>query len=788
MKESFKKNFENIARTVSDSDRLNSLFKAAKSADISFIKERMRKVKSSFLRVLVPENCDSLNNFETDKKDIKDTSHTNNEALNSYCFDDADNNAVKTDPLIEHRAKINSKNNCKKDCKNDCKKDCKNDCKNDCKSDCKSDCKNDNNKEPLCQSVSKNSSTASSIKSKADTQNTDDVLTDKISDNSTNSKSSIGSISKSSLFKRKDIRITSLNSQRVLRVSSVSDLLRENIYFTKAIREFLKAPVHNLNFYLNTLFNDFASLVSVLPASASLHDSSEGGLLSHSLHTALKSSELVKQYRFSKKYVSFNELEIVLVALLHDLAKIITDMSITDESSAYTYRPLFIRKNVFDSLDEDTRNRLLNTYSFRQDPFYKNILSVNSDPVILKESLCKNPEDSMYLELYPVSDFIKVTKSDFLFVSFTKKRAQLHDDIFRFTLSCFVKTQIGFVKKINRNKGSSIIHSILTDKSCKDVLELIKKADVYACFSSQQNNFGINCIENYLYEFINADLISHKDQGCYRLKNGYFIEYGGFAHQKLLRAFDCYYAINSKSVNISDDFNIYKKVVKQINALTNDGSITNSDEIFKKDFTYHPFFRTLVDTSLLTQRLYKRSCTYTELTDRNFNRFLVYGFFIRTDSFYGKKRNPEFEISFDILEKEVKTKLLPVLKNYILNNTDKAQALFVNLPENIDNKDLKKLFDSASFTYVAFKNGKSHLCLESLDEKTLCEFIDTDTLRVNIMKFERERESDKRYRLKSKNMKISQLDINENIKAQAYKEEQFLSSDNENGITDLIFE
>lgn len=775
MKESFKKNFENIARTVSDSDRLNSLFKAAKSADISFIKERMRKVKSSFLRVLIPENCDSLNNFETDEKDIKDTSHTNNEALNSCCFDDADN-TIKTDPLIDHRSQNVSQDNCK------------NNCKSDCKNDYKNDCKNDNNKEPLCQSVSKNSSTASSIKSKADTQYTDDVLTDKISDNSTNSKSSIGSISKSSLFKRKDIRITSLNSQRVLRVSSVSDLLRENIYFTKAIREFLKAPVHNLNFYLNTLFYDFASLVSVLPASASLHDSSEGGLLSHSLHTALKSSELVKQYRFSKKYVSFNELEIVLVALLHDLAKIITDMSITDESSAYTYRPLFIRKNVFDSLDEDTRNRLLNTYSFRQDPFYKNILSVNSDPVILKESLCKNPKDSMYLELYPVSDFIKVTKSDFLFVSFTKKRAQLHDDIFRFTLSCFVKTQIGFVKKINRNKGSSIIHSILTDKSCKDVLELIKKADVYACFSSQQNNFGINCIENYLYEFINADLISHKDQGCYRLKNGYFIEYGGFAHQKLLRAFDCYYAINSKSVNISDDFNIYKKVVKQINALTNNGSITNSDEIFKKDFTFHPFFRTLVDTSLLTQRLYKRSCTYTELTDRNFNRFLVYGFFIRTDSFYGKKRNPEFEISFDILEKEVKTKLLPVLKNYILNNTDKAQALFVNLPENIDNKDLKKLFDSASFTYVAFKNGKSHLCLESLDEKTLCEFIDTDTLRVNIMKFERERESDKRYRLKSKNMKISQLDINENIKAQAYKEEQFLSSDNENGITDLIFE
>ena len=779
MKESFKKSFENIARTVSDNDRLNSLFKAAKSADISFIKERMRKVKSSFLRVLVPENCDSLNNFETDEKDIKDTIHTNNEALNSYCFDDADN-TIKTDPLIDHRSQNVSQDNCKNNCKSDCK--------NDYKNDCKSDCKNDNNKEPLCQSVSKNSSTASSIKSKADTQNTDDDLTDKISDNSTNSKSGICSISKSSLFKRKDIRITSLNSQRVLRVSSVSDLLRENIYFTKAIREFLKAPVHNLNFYLNTLFYDFASLVSVLPASASLHDSSEGGLLSHSLHTALKSSELVKQYRFSKKYVSFNELEIVLVALLHDLAKIITDMSITDESSAYTYRPLFIRKNVFDSLDEDTRNRLLNTYSFRQDPFYKNILSVNSDPVILKESLCKNPEDSMYLELYPVSDFIKVTKSDFLFVSFTKKRAQLHDDIFRFTLSCFVKTQIGFVKKINRNKGSSIIHSILTDKSCKEVLELIKKADVYACFSSQQNNFGINCIENYLYEFINADLISHKDQGCYRLKNGYFIEYGGFAHQKLLRAFDCYYAINSKSVNISDDFNIYKKVVKQINALTNDGSITNSDEIFKKDFTYHPFFRTLVDTSLLTQRLYKRSCTYTELTDRNFNRFLVYGFFIRTDSFYGKKRNPEFEISFDILEKEVKTKLLPVLKNYILNNTDKAQALFVNLPENIDNKDLKKLFDSASFTYVAFKNGKSHLCLESLDEKTLCEFIDTDTLRVNIMKFERERESDKRYRLKSKNMKISQLDINENIKAQAYKEEQFLSSDNENGITDLIFE
>lgn len=770
MKESLKKSFENIARTVSDNDRLNSLFKAAKSADISFIKERMRKVKSSFLRVLIPENCDSLNNFETDEKDIKDTSHTNNEALNSYCFDDADN-TIKTDPLIEHRAKIVSKDNCK--------------------NDCKKDCKNDNNKEPLCQSASKNSSIASSIKSKADAQNTDDVLTDKISDNGTNSKRSIGSISKSSLFKRKDIRITSLNSQRVLRVSSVSDLLRENIYFTKAIREFLKAPVHNLNFYLNTLFNDFASLVSVLPASASLHDSSEGGLLSHSLHTALKSSELVKQYRFSKKYVSFNELEIVLVALLHDLAKIITDMSITDESSAYTYRPLFIRKNVFDSLDEDTRNRLLNTYSLRQDPFYKNILSVNSDPVILKESLCKNPEDSMYLELYPVSDFIKVTKSDFLFVSFTKKRAQLHDDIFRFTLSCFVKTQIGFVKKINRNKGSSIIHSILTDKSCKDVLELIKKADVYACFSSQQNNFGINCIENYLYEFINADLISHKDQGCYRLKNGYFIEYGGFAHQKLLRAFDCYYAINSKSVNISDDFNIYKKVVKQINALTNDGSITNSDEIFKKDFTYHPFFRTLVDTSLLTQRLYKRSCTYTELTDRNFNRFLVYGFFIRTDSFYGKKRNPEFEISFDILEKEVKTKLLPVLKNYFLKNSDKGKALFGNNPSGIgtiDTKGLKKLLDNASFTYAAFKNGNSHLCLESLDENTLCEFIDTDTLRVNIMKIEREKESDKRYRQKSKNMKISVLDIKENIKAQAYKEEQFLSSENDNEIADLIFE
>ena len=56
------------------------------------------------------------------------------------------------------------------------------------------------------------------------------------------------------------------------------------------------------------------------------------------------------------------------------------------------------------------------------------------------------------------------------------------------------------------------------------------------------------------------------------------------------------------------------------------------------------------------------------------------------------------------------------------------------------------------------------------------------------MKFEREKESDKRYRLKSKNMKISQLDIKENIKAQAYKEEQFLSSENDNEIADLIFE
>ena len=776
MKESFKNTCDSVARILTDNDRINSLLKATKCTDSTLIKESMRKVKSSLINLLIPEKTNNQNHLGTGKKDIKDTEDIKNtkdaedtkdtkairHTEDGYNLHDPENNAVLNDVHPDNRASNVSIDEFKKDCKNDSKAD------------------------PfrLSSSTDSSSKRSSFINSK-DTcsPNTDEhSLKDRISDKTSKSR-----ISKSALFKRKDIMITSLNSQRVLRVSPVCDLLFENIYFTRAIREFLKAPVHNLNFYLNSLFNDFASLVSVLPASASLHDSSEGGLLSHSLHTALKSSELVKQYRFSEKCISFNELEIVLIALLHDLAKIITDMSITDESSVYTYRPLFIRKNVFDSLDETQRKRLLNTYSFEQNPFYKNILSVNNDPVFLSEILCKNPDDSMYFELYPVSDFAKVTSSDFLFVSFTKKRSLIHDDIFRFTLSCFVKTQAGFVKKINRNKGSSLIHSILTDKKSKDILELIKKADVYACFSSQQNNFGINCIENYLYEFIRADLISHKDQGCYRLKNGYFIEYGSFAHQKLVRAFDCYYAINSKSVDLNDDFDTYKKVVEQINTLAVDGKIKDSDDIFKKDFTYHPFFRTLVDTSVLTQRLYKRSCTYTELTDRKLNRFLVYGFFIRTDSFNGKKRNYEYEISFDILEKEVKTKLVPVLKNYFLKNTDKAKALFFIEPFAIENKDVKKQIENASFTYVEFKNGQSHLCLESLDEDSLCSFIDTVKIRVNIVKNQREKESDKRYKQKSKNKKIKVLDINDDIKAQAYKEEQFLASDCESDITDLIF-
>lgn len=729
VKNSIKNACQNIALKVIDKDRINKILNDLKNNDEISLKDGLKKVQSSLFSMLVPvssEQCqktDSDNESTTDKDAVKNEEYFCHDQINSAC----NQRLVNSDSLNDEHANLDNLND-------------------------------ENLSNDVLHKTYNSSLKNEDSYCKTDTNN----------------------IKKSSLFKRKDIMITSLNSQRVLRVSSTRELLDENIYFTKAIREFLKAPVNNLNFYLNSLFYDFASLVSVLPASASLHDSFEGGLLSHSLHTALKSSELIKQFRFNEKNISFNELEIVLIALLHDLAKIITDMSITDESSEYIYRPLFIRKSIFDSLREDIKQRLKDTYTFEINPFYKNILSITCDPVLLSEKLSKNPDDSMYFEFYPVSEFVKATKSDFLFVSFTKNRSMKHDDIFRFSLSCFVKTQISFIKKINRNKGLSLIHSVLKDDKCNEILELIKKADVYACFCSQQNNFGINCIENYLYEFIKADLLSHKDQGCYRLKNGYFIEYGSLAQKKLVRAFDCYYALNSKSVNLSDDFDNYKKVVDQINKLTHDGSLSDSNDVFKKDFTYHPFFRTLVDSSVLTQRLYKRSCTYTELTDRALNRFLVYGFFIRTDSFEGRKRNPEYVISFDILEKDVKTKLIPVLKNFFLKNIDKAKPLFTNdlFLSEIKLDDLKKQIDKLSFTYVPFKKGKSHLCLESLDENSLCSLIDTDKIRVNSLKNEREKESDIRYREKCKKTKVSQLDINLNIKAQACKEEQFLSDQN----------
>ncbi len=116
------------------------------------------------------------------------------------------------------------------------------------------------------------------------------------------------------------------NKPTLYPIQSGADLLQPHSEYINRIRSLVGVEDTQWNTLYARMLERFAELVQECPASEAHHHDERGGLLKHTLDVASKSIDRVaKDLWFNQDDASATRLMIVSLALLHDIAKILTD-------------------------------------------------------------------------------------------------------------------------------------------------------------------------------------------------------------------------------------------------------------------------------------------------------------------------------------------------------------------------------------------------------------------------------------------------------------------------------
>lgn len=391
------------------------------------------------------------------------------------------------------------------------------------------------------------------------------------------------------------------DGSRVCSYRTVSELLSENKVILQLIKTTSSISTDSRIDLIDPLIFRFAKVVSIAPASKCLHDCDCGGLLRHSLLVALKAIEVSKYSNFKYEDLNVEELHILLtfLALLHDVGKVFSDITLSNEVSDFNY-------------DESDLENTLDDY-----------LSGNSN--------------------LPVK------------IYFDKCRSKSHENNIVKALPFLLYKQSAIGRFLTQRACKKAINSIVKSDDKDGIYKLIKVADIYACKTSINKFSPMYEIGCYLTLLFRSRFLDISEPGFYKINGGYVVEQGSQAYQSILKAFDYYFAILDECNTFSDlSHSSFEKLYRSCkeSVLYND-DVLSYRQSFDINLNYprKSFFVELSDSNFIVQGAYKRSCIWRSLYDRGSIRF-VYGFIICLD--YLDHDDSVFKIMNEYDNKEVK--------------------------------------------------------------------------------------------------------------------------------------
>ena len=391
----------------------------------------------------------------------------------------------------------------------------------------------------------------------------------------------------------------------IFKTYSVDELLYKNRLLISDLQDNLLLFYEDFDAHVIPLIRTVARICSVAPASQALHDCENGGLFRHTLFVAVNALRILEtSHSFDKLYLNYDEmkllrLSVVVIAFLHDLGKLKTDVRFSTLGDKYT----------FDFSHEH------------------------------------------YLD-----DFVQKHQANALKVRFIRRRAKRHNKTYYSSFKLLLKDHEWLITNLaHYPKLKTLWYDFLSGNDKSLFLKHLIVSDIYACKSSIKRYNSLYEIGNYLKSLFYSKTLDFRMPGFYKLKEGYLIAHLSDAYKDILYHFDSYYALldkvesfDAKSVTYDarDAFsilsNLKKNQGKPRNNQENHGQ-EDDDPLFSAvNFDEHygylknsialkeSFYKILTNTNLLMVGAYKMSCVYRAVR-KDHVVSIVYGFVIKLD-------------------------------------------------------------------------------------------------------------------------------------------------------------
>lgn len=405
----------------------------------------------------------------------------------------------------------------------------------------------------------------------------------------------------------------------IFKTYSVDELLYKNRLLISDLEDNLLLFYEDFNAHIIPLIKTVARICSIAPASQALHDCENGGLFRHTLFVAVNALRILEtSHSFDKLYLNYDEmkllrLSLVVIAFLHDLGKLKTDVRFSTLGDKYTFD--FIKEHYLD-------------------------------------------------------DFVQKHQANALKVRFIRRRAKRHNNTYYSSFKLLLKDHEWLITNLaHYPKLKTLWYDFLSGNDKSLFLKHLIVSDIYACKSSIKRYNSLYEIGNYLKSLFYSKTLDFRMPGFYKLKEGYLIAHLSDAYKDILYHFDSYYALldkvesfDAKSVTYDarDAFsilsNLKKNQGKPRNNQENHGQ-EDDDPLFSAvNFDEHygylknsialkeAFYKVLTNTNFLMVGAYKMSCAYRAVKKGNVVS-IVYGFVIKLDD--------NCEISLDDLNLDV---------------------------------------------------------------------------------------------------------------------------------------
>ncbi|WP_031492395.1 TraI domain-containing protein [Succinivibrio dextrinosolvens] len=386
-------------------------------------------------------------------------------------------------------------------------------------------------------------------------------------------------------------------------------LLDERIYY-----RYVKPVITTL---VKTVFN--------APASHVLHDSDTGGLLTHSLLTAVMILDSVRKFGCYDEIMAedYERLEVffLVLALMHDVGKIVSDYKITTPGGRYVFKT-------------------------------DDILSDN------------------------LMDFAEKHKATYLRYFFYQSRSKVHDGIFSRIMLQYLNQNPAlrtYLSCVKRKDGASMnLYRELVDFGRDSIyFDVLKSADSRACCASISRFSSMYEAGQYLLSLFYSGRIDPELEGFYRLENGYLVEHGSPAYRALAVALDLYSEIEQKCQSSlefyeehipSDEpyilrnhrqqaYEISPAYKKQLLGCDYESYTQISSDVLL--FKRESFFKRLASSGFLVKKGYISCFNWNEVRRRGKFRY-VYGFCINTGENHGDDCYRIVDLEYDRLIKLIK--------------------------------------------------------------------------------------------------------------------------------------